>query len=89
MGIQLPSFIEIWIVKWVIFPIVTVIILLVMWDYYKEVWRCKNICTEKGFLKYEYISANRVGIGAKCVCTEKIEESGQIDKDAKLVIDLN
>lgn len=89
MGIEPASLLEMWIVKWIVLPIVIVVILIIVYDHYREVLRCKDICRQRGYLKSEYISPNRVGIGAKCVCTEKIDSAGQIDKNARIVIDLD
>lgn len=89
MGIEPASSLEMWIVKWIVLPIVIVVVLIITYGHYREVLRCKDICKQRGYLKSEYISSNRVGIGAKCICTERIDSSGQVDKTAKIVIDLD
>jgi len=87
--IENTTSIEIWIIKRIVIPIVIVIAIIVAYNHYSNELKCKKICKERGYLEYEYFPSNRAGIGAKCICTGKVDSYGRIDKEAKIVIDLD
>lgn len=89
MTIESPSDIEIWILRKIVFPLLIILLVYFFYGFFRKSQHCKELCEQKGYLKSEYFPSNRAGIGAYCLCTEKITPDGKVDKKAKLIIDLD
>lgn len=77
-----------WVVKWIIFPLVILVILC--WAYASESYKrqCKRLCREKGYQEWS-IFPGRNGERTSCVLSGKILSDGTVDKDARETIYLD
>ena len=87
-----PSYVEVsivkWIAKWIMLPIALVFFVIFGYDSLKLSNKCKELCRQQGYLKHEIVSKGKFS-GTKCVCTERIDAAGNVDKKVRLEIDLN
>ena len=76
-----------WIVKWLVFPLLAVFLLLMVFDLQINQWKCGREAKRQGYLEGEYYPAYRF-TPASCVCRKKVLPDGTVDDRAKMVIDL-
>ena len=79
----------VWVLKWVVGPILLVAVVMLAVDLGSAMRECRKMADERGYIEAEYVPANSAGIGAKCICRGKRNEDGTVDETAKLVIELD
>ncbi len=77
-----------WLLKWVVIPLLCGISLLVFGNVQINQWKCNREAKRQGYLQGMYRPRDRVGLGEKCICKEKMRPDGSIETSAKLIIDL-
>jgi hypothetical protein len=76
-----------WVIKWIAFPIITVIFLWMIIGLQINQWKCSREAKRQGYLEGEFSPAYRF-TPASCVCRKKVMPDGTVDDNAKMVIDL-
>jgi hypothetical protein len=89
MSYPKPDPVGVWLVKWIVAPLIA--IGLIGWIIHLEVMkhRCRKMAEGLGYIESTYIPASRWGFGEECLCRKKRNPGGTIDENAKLAINLD
>jgi hypothetical protein len=77
-----------WVVKWIFLPVALIGMACAGVASYKQNRRCEEICRSNAYRNYRIESKGRYS-GNECICTEKIDQTGNVDKLSILKIDIN
>ena len=72
--IKKPTPFELWILKWIVFPLVLLFLFVTLLRATERRWECSRICKDKGFYSYSYQHRSD-----SCVCiTEEESKAGNL-----------
>ncbi len=78
---------NIWLIKWVIFPAIVLLLLWRFGSYFDNVERCRRLAAEQGYVESLYVPRTRFDPqGSECRCSRKQNPDGTVDEQAILVI---
>lgn len=73
---------EIWILKWIVAPFITVILVFSLFMNSQALNRCEKTCHDQGFADFKYYGRGKHG-GGHCYCLTA-EQAPDKDKQMKL-----
>jgi len=78
---------NIWLIKWILFPAITLFLFWQVGSYFYNVQRCRWLAAEHGYLESLYLPRRRFDPRAsECQCRKKTNPDGTIDETAELII---
>lgn len=88
MALLQLDIVTIWFVRKVFLPLLILSLCLLVIKVQLEAWRCNKIAEAHGYLEGKLVPGNR-GVGKACICQKKKMPDGTVDKNVKLIINLD